>query len=64
MVDLSQTLLTAKDVARILRCSVPAVYQRVRRGTIPRPLRARQKQYWEISVIAAWLEGSHGDGKS
>lgn len=51
-------LLRDKEVAQILRVSVPTVWRRVADGTIPRPIKIGALSRWPKSDIAAVISSA------
>jgi excisionase family DNA binding protein len=48
-------LLTARDCARLLRCSVRHIYRLTDSGAMPRPVRLGQLVRWSRRVLLEWL---------
>lgn len=48
-------LLTVKDVAQLLNCSVRTVYRLNDAGHLPRPIRLGALLRWPRAVIETWI---------
>ena len=51
-------LLTASEVAALLKCSVRNVYALLRRNELPRPLKIGALSRWRLSALRHWM--AHG----
>ena len=49
------TMLTAQDVARLLRCSVRTVYRLADSGGMPRPVKLGALVRWSRATIHQWV---------
>lgn len=55
MVD---TLLRAKEVAAMLKVSIPTVYRRMADGTLPKPVKLGGASRWPQSEIVAAVKAA------
>lgn len=56
-------LLTADDLASMLRCSKATIWRRVEDGSLPQPLRIGGIRRWRASAIEQALDTSGEQGK-
>ena len=47
--------LTARDIARLLKCSVRTVYRLTDSGRMPRPVKLGAMVRWPREVIESWV---------
>ena len=56
-----QRLLSAKEVAIILGCSVRSIWKMTASGRLPEPVRSGQRFVrWRVEDIDAWITETHG----
>lgn len=56
-------LISATEMEQILGVDRFGIYRRVRRGTIPKPLKIGQSMFWRRCDWAAWLDAqAQGQG--
>ena len=54
--NITDPLLTDKNAAKMLGCSVSSVWRRVREGVIPRPLKIGGMSRWPQSEIQSVID--------
>jgi excisionase family DNA binding protein len=60
---MADPLLTAKEVAGMLRLSLPTLYRRVGDGTLPKPMKFGSLSRWSQSEILAAVSAA-GDRRT
>ncbi|MGB3831200.1 MAG: helix-turn-helix domain-containing protein [Mesorhizobium sp.] len=58
MADAVDPLLTAKEVAAMLKISVPTIYREMNRGHLPRPVKLGSCSRWPQSEILAAIKAA------
>lgn len=57
----SQPVLKAKDVARIMGCSIPTVYYRANRGLLPGAKRIGRALVFHRDTFMSWWVTENGE---
>lgn len=56
--NITDTLLTAREVAQVLQVSIPTFWRRVADGTVPKPVKIGALSRWPRSEIMAVIEAA------
>ncbi|MBX8812138.1 MULTISPECIES: helix-turn-helix transcriptional regulator [Pseudochrobactrum] len=56
--NITDTLLTAREGAQVLQVSIPTFWRRVADGTVPKPVKIGALSRWPRSEIMAVIEAA------
>lgn len=57
----SEQLLTVKDVAQLLKVSVPTIYRLIKNDGFPPPLKVGHSSRWSREVVIKYLMQAHSE---